>query len=40
LAAADNAHRKGLGVVSLEGKMVDPPVIAEAEMVLQRAQAA
>lgn len=40
LAAADSAHRKGLGVVSLEGKMVDPPVIAEAEMVLQRAQAA
>ena len=39
LAAAEEAHRKGLGVVSLDGKMVDPPVIEEAEMVLQRAQA-
>jgi len=38
LAAAEAAHRKGLGVVSLDGKMVDPPVIEEAEMVLQRAQ--
>lgn len=40
LAAAAEAHRKGLGVVALDGKMVDPPVIDEAEMVLQRAEAA
>jgi len=40
IAAAEAARRKGLGVVSLDGKMVDPPVINEAEMVLQRAEAA
>lgn len=40
LAAAEEAHRKGLGVVALDGKMVDPPVIDEAEMVLERAEAA
>jgi len=40
LAAADEAHRKGLGVVSLDGKMVDPPVIKEAERTLELAQAA
>lgn len=40
LAAAEEAHRKGLGVVSLDGKMVDPPVIHEAEMALQMAEAA
>ena len=40
LAAAEEAHRKGLGVVKLDGKMVDPPVIEEAQMVLARAEAA
>jgi citrate lyase subunit beta/citryl-CoA lyase len=40
LAAAKSAHRNGLGVVSLDGKMVDPPVIKEAEMTLQLAEAA
>lgn len=40
LAAADEAHRKGLGVASLDGKMIDPPVIDEAQMVLERAEAA
>jgi len=39
IAAAEAAHRDGLGVVSLDGKMIDPPVIEEAKMVLQRAQA-
>ena len=39
IAAAEEAHRKGLGVVSLDGKMVDPPVINEAEMALQMAEA-
>ena len=37
LAAAEEARRNGLGVVSLDGKMVDPPVIHEAEMALQLA---
>ena len=40
LAAAEEAHRKGLGVVSLDGKMIDPPVIDEAQMTLQMAAAA
>ena len=40
LAAAEEAHRKGLGVVSLDGKMVDPPVIKEAERTLELALAA
>ncbi|HVN85865.1 MAG TPA: aldolase/citrate lyase family protein [Candidatus Binatia bacterium] len=39
VAAAEEAHRKGLGVASLDGKMVDPPVIEEAEMTLQLAEA-
>ena len=37
IATAEDARRKGLGVVSLDGKMIDPPVIAEAELVLSRA---
>jgi citrate lyase subunit beta/citryl-CoA lyase len=40
LAAAELARRNGQGVVSLDGKMVDPPVVDAAEMLLQRAQAA
>jgi citrate lyase subunit beta/citryl-CoA lyase len=39
IAAAEAAHRDGLGVVSLDGKMIDPPVIKEAETVLQLAAA-
>ena len=39
LAAAEEAHRKGLGVVSLDGKMIDPPVIDEANAVLLAASA-
>jgi citrate lyase subunit beta/citryl-CoA lyase len=39
IAAAEAAHRQGLGVVSVDGKMVDPPVINEAEMVLSLANA-
>lgn len=39
ITAAEDAHRKGLGVVSLDGKMIDPPVIEEAEMALQLAEA-
>jgi citrate lyase subunit beta/citryl-CoA lyase len=40
IAAADAAHRNGLGVVSLDGKMIDPPVVHEAELVLSRVQVA
>jgi citrate lyase subunit beta / citryl-CoA lyase len=40
IAAAEAAHRNGLGVVSLDGKMIDPPVIHEAELVLSRVQVA
>jgi citrate lyase subunit beta/citryl-CoA lyase len=40
IAAADAAHRNGQGVVSLDGKMIDPPVIKEAEEVLSRADVA
>jgi len=40
IAAAEDAHRNGLGVASLDGKMVDPPVIKEAEEVLSRADVA
>jgi citrate lyase subunit beta / citryl-CoA lyase len=40
VAAAEEARRKGFGVVSLDGKMVDPPVIEEAQMVLESAEAA
>lgn len=37
LAAADEAKKKGLGVVSLDGKMVDPPVIHAAQAVVLKA---
>jgi citrate lyase subunit beta / citryl-CoA lyase len=40
IAAADAAQRNGEGVVSLDGKMIDPPVIKEAEQVLSRAYVA
>jgi citrate lyase subunit beta / citryl-CoA lyase len=39
LAAAEAARRNGLGVVSLDGEMVDPPVIKEAETALELAKA-
>ena len=40
IQAAEKAKQEGLGVISLDGKMVDPPIIAHAEMVIQRAEAA
>lgn len=40
MAAADKAKKAGQGVTSLDGKMVDPPVILNAQRVLQRAEAA
>ena len=39
LAAAEEAERNGSGVVSLNGKMVDSPIIERAKLVLQRAAA-
>ncbi|WP_058912501.1 citrate (pro-3S)-lyase subunit beta [Entomohabitans teleogrylli] len=38
IEAAEAAERAGSGVVSLDGKMVDSPIIARAQWVLQRAQ--
>lgn len=37
--AAKEAKAKGLGVVSLDGRMVDAPIIARAEWTLARAEA-
>ena len=39
VAAAAKAEKEGLGVVSLNGKMVDAPVVAHAQRVLQLAAA-
>ena len=39
IAAAEEAERNGSGVVSLNGKMVDSPIIERAKLVLQRAAA-
>lgn len=37
IAAARNAERRGLGVVSLDGKMIDKPIIERAQRVLEMA---
>ncbi|NVO15300.1 MAG: citrate (pro-3S)-lyase subunit beta [Rhodoplanes sp.] len=39
VAAAEQGERQGLGVVSLNGKMIDAPVIEHARVVLRRADA-
>jgi citrate lyase subunit beta/citryl-CoA lyase len=39
VAAAEDGERRGLGVVSLNGKMIDAPVIDHARVVLRRAEA-
>jgi citrate lyase subunit beta/citryl-CoA lyase len=39
VAAAQQAERDGLGVISLNGKMIDAPIVAHADRVLQRAAA-
>lgn len=39
IAAAREGERKGLGVVSLNGKMIDAPIINHAQTVLERASA-
>ena len=38
IAAAEEAARNGLGVVSLNGKMIDAPIIDRARLVLERAK--
>lgn len=39
IAAAEEGERNGLGVVSLNGKMIDAPIINHAQVVLERAAA-
>ncbi|MEX5383674.1 aldolase/citrate lyase family protein, partial [Cronobacter muytjensii] len=39
IAAAEDGERNGLGVVSLNGKMIDAPIINHAQVVLERAAA-
>ncbi|KAB2425823.1 citrate lyase subunit beta, partial [Enterobacter hormaechei] len=39
IEAAEEGERTGLGVVSLNGKMVDAPIINHAQAVLERAAA-
>ncbi|MEQ9871377.1 citrate (pro-3S)-lyase subunit beta [Pectobacterium odoriferum] len=39
IKAADEGERAGLGVISLNGKMIDGPIIDHARSVLERAQA-
>lgn len=39
VAAAEKAEREGLGVVALNGKMIDAPIVNHAKRVLQKAQA-
>ena len=38
ISAAEEAERKGLGVVSLNGKMIDAPIIDRARLVRERAK--
>ncbi|MBS1154081.1 MAG: citE [Proteobacteria bacterium] len=39
IAAADKAEKEGLGVIALNGKMIDAPIVDHAKRVLQKAQA-
>jgi len=39
IAAAQEGERNGLGVISLNGKMIDGPIINHAQVVLERARA-
>lgn len=39
IEAAKDAEARGLGVVSLDGKMVDAPIIARAEWIMDLARA-
>jgi len=39
IRAAKDAEERGLGVISLNGKMIDKPIVDRAERVLQLASA-
>lgn len=39
VAAADKAARDGLGVIALNGKMIDAPIVDRARRVIQNALA-
>jgi citrate lyase subunit beta / citryl-CoA lyase len=39
IAAAEKAEREGLGVIALNGKMIDAPIVNHARRVLQKAEA-
>jgi citrate lyase subunit beta/citryl-CoA lyase len=39
IAAAEKAEREGLGVIALNGKMIDAPIVNHAKRVLQKAEA-
>ncbi len=39
IAAAEQAEREGLGVISLNGKMIDAPIVDHAVRILKKAQA-
>jgi citrate lyase subunit beta/citryl-CoA lyase len=39
VAAADKAAREGLGVIALNGKMIDAPIVNHARRVIASAQA-
>lgn len=39
IAAAETAERNGLGVIALNGKMIDAPIVNHARRTLQLAQA-
>ena len=38
MAAFDEAQQRGLGVVSLGSKMIDPPVVERAQKLVERAK--
>jgi citrate lyase subunit beta/citryl-CoA lyase len=40
LAARDEAEREGRGVFAVDGEMIDAPLVAQAETILERARAA
>jgi citrate lyase subunit beta/citryl-CoA lyase len=40
LAARDEADRAGRGVFSVDGEMIDAPLVAQAERIVDRAEAA
>ena len=39
IEAAAKAEKEGVGVIALDGKMIDAPIVSQAQRVLQRAEA-